>query len=74
MCDVRFGSEAEDPSMSAARPLHPSQRTNAEASPDVCIGPALQAKISSASWRSVVATYPDITLMREEAGGSALSR
>jgi hypothetical protein len=31
----RFGSDSEDPSMSAARPLHPAQRTSAEASLNV---------------------------------------
>ena len=39
LTDVRFGSDAEDPSMSAARLLHPAQRTNARASPKVCLGP-----------------------------------
>jgi hypothetical protein len=36
---VRLGSDAEDPRMSAARPLYPAQRTNAKASPNVCDGP-----------------------------------
>ena len=34
-----FGSDAEDPRMSAARPLYPAQRPNAKASPNVCDGP-----------------------------------
>ena len=35
----RFGSDSEDPSMSAARPLHPTQQTSAEASLNACEGP-----------------------------------
>ena len=34
---VRFGSKAEDPSTSAAGPLRPAQRTNAEASLNDCM-------------------------------------
>jgi len=34
---VSYGSNAEDPSMSAAGPLHPAQRTNAEASLNDCM-------------------------------------
>ena len=30
--------------MSAARLLHPAQRTNAEASPNVCVGPIVLKK------------------------------
>jgi len=37
--DFSFGSDAEDPSMSAAGPLYPTQRTNADASFNVCVGP-----------------------------------
>jgi hypothetical protein len=37
--NVRFGSDSEDPSMSAGRPLHLAQRTNAEASLDDGVGP-----------------------------------
>jgi hypothetical protein len=39
-----FGSDAEYPSMSAARLLHPAQRTNAAASLNVCVGPKPDVK------------------------------
>jgi hypothetical protein len=37
--DVRFGSKAGDLCVTESRPLHPIQRTNAEASFNVRIGP-----------------------------------
>ena len=37
--EVRCGSDSEDASMSAARPLHAAQRTNAEVSFIICVGP-----------------------------------
>jgi hypothetical protein len=43
-----LGSNADDPMMSAARPLHPAQRTNVVASLNVCVGPKAEVAQSSA--------------------------
>jgi hypothetical protein len=43
---VCFGSKADDLSVTESRPLHPSQRTNAEASLNFCVGPVTDFGVS----------------------------
>jgi hypothetical protein len=37
--NVRYGSKTDKPYVNVARPLHPTQRANADASLNVCVGP-----------------------------------
>jgi hypothetical protein len=49
--NVRYGSVADEMQVIASRPLYPGQRTNAEASLNVCVGPlAVVGVVGRYSW------------------------